>query len=806
MGVIADKIRKAIFGREVRDSIADGIEVVEKLREDYDKQVINAGNSNAEIVDARGGEKKLKDRLDKENEKTNIKFEEVNASLAEKMNKNTRDISVSQINKNLGKFDETFMTDEFLQQISGNAPISTIIKDRSITTLKLNQGTVYPNNTNFIKTKNIDLLSNAQFTSNKSISPTTGEEQITEGYKITDFIPVTEEKNYYTNQSNNMAYYNEEKIFLKGQRGGTWGGKLTIPVGVKYIRLTYRINTIPYLYEVDDNNIYALETLEMASVEYEKLIKRISAKAIKEIPLKNELYNILFDTLNLIIYKSMRKDGYYTKDGWITNESYNSTCFIEVEPNTTYWSNETNIVVMYDENFLPLKQLWGPDKWNGKTFTTTEKTKYVTINYNSKTITPMLFKESETQSNSIYLNSDFIDLLLKTLVDKNKKIELKSIKPFNVVKDSTNIYNPDDDESLNTAIKPDTGEVYIVEGYQASGFIKINGNYVCISQSHNVAFYDESKSYISGISGGWSNPLTIPTNAKYLKATFKIDSPVRQINLGDTLLPYEDPNKVIINIDDTPLGNAFKNLFTQGERYSKLAGIKWNVLGNSITSTNYSRPNWWEILKDKYNLTVNNYGISGTTLAHTDERHLWDYDFGKLNAEEIGYIKEDSSTWSTGNCMCERFDKMIDDVDLITVMGSTNDGQVPLGEWNSIDTSTFYGALNVLITGLIKKYPNKKIAFFTPIQSANCYQTNVANPSAELDKKSSTSTLSIQLRAEAIKRKCNQYGIPCLDLFNTSGINGLRLNKYRQDDTLHPSIEGNKDLSIIIENFILTLF
>ena len=64
MGIIADKIRKAIFGGEVRDSIADGIEVVEQLREDYDNQVINAGNSNAEIVDARGGQAKLKDRLD----------------------------------------------------------------------------------------------------------------------------------------------------------------------------------------------------------------------------------------------------------------------------------------------------------------------------------------------------------------------------------------------------------------------------------------------------------------------------------------------------------------------------------------------------------------------------------------------------------------------------------------------------------------------------------------------------------------------------------------------------------------------
>lgn len=77
MGIIADKIRRAIFGGEVRDSIADGIEVVEQLREDYDNQVINAGNSNAEIVDARGGEAKLKDRLDNFDEQLDTKAKQV---------------------------------------------------------------------------------------------------------------------------------------------------------------------------------------------------------------------------------------------------------------------------------------------------------------------------------------------------------------------------------------------------------------------------------------------------------------------------------------------------------------------------------------------------------------------------------------------------------------------------------------------------------------------------------------------------------------------------------------------------------
>ena len=46
------------------------------------------------------------------------------------------DIDVSDINKNLGKIDQTFLTDELLQQISGNAPINAVPANGSLTTQK----------------------------------------------------------------------------------------------------------------------------------------------------------------------------------------------------------------------------------------------------------------------------------------------------------------------------------------------------------------------------------------------------------------------------------------------------------------------------------------------------------------------------------------------------------------------------------------------------------------------------------------------------------------------------------------------
>ena len=75
-----DNVKGALFGKDVRGSIHDGIDAINKevesttnrqehLEDTFDQLVINSGNSNAEIVDARVGENgksyaKLGDRLD----------------------------------------------------------------------------------------------------------------------------------------------------------------------------------------------------------------------------------------------------------------------------------------------------------------------------------------------------------------------------------------------------------------------------------------------------------------------------------------------------------------------------------------------------------------------------------------------------------------------------------------------------------------------------------------------------------------------------------------------------------------------
>lgn len=394
-------------------------------------------------------------------------------------------------------------------------------------------------------------------------------------------------------------------------------------------------------------------------------------------------------------------------------------------------------------------------------------------------------------------------------MSKTHSIQVQSLEAFNV--ETSNLLHRvkiidhayvDQTNGIQVNVSSPSSSLY---SYSLTDFVEVeqNQNY-CITQQHNVAFYDENKQFLSGIMGGWVNPLTIPTSAKYIRIT--LDSAKEKFMIKAETLPSISQRGIKLTFSGDDWKNAFNQLLNGTS--NPLLGLKWNVLGDSITSTNYSRPNWWEIISSKYGMTVNNYGFSGTTLAHTNDRHLWDKDFAKLDATEIGYVPDEPSTWSTGCCFVERFARMEDDVDLITVMGGTNDDSVPLGEWNDTRTDTFYGALNQLFKGLIAKYPDKVVAVFTPIQSANCYITNVSNPSVELDKKTPTDTLTIQLRAEAIKRKASQHGLPCLDLFNMSGISGVEGRKelvYRNDDNLHPSELGNEYMARVIEKFLMSI-
>ena len=104
-------IREKGYGADTREAIAQALERV------YHDALLS-GNANMEVSMARKHFKDLASRLDASDN-------------------DMRNISVDWINKNLGKLDQTFMSDEFLQQMAGNTPINAVPADRAITTEKI---------------------------------------------------------------------------------------------------------------------------------------------------------------------------------------------------------------------------------------------------------------------------------------------------------------------------------------------------------------------------------------------------------------------------------------------------------------------------------------------------------------------------------------------------------------------------------------------------------------------------------------------------------------------------------------------
>ncbi len=117
-----------------------------------------------------------------------------------------------------------------------------------------------------------------------------------------------------------------------------------------------------------------------------------------------------------------------------------------------------------------------------------------------------------------------------------------------------------------------------------------------------------------------------------------------------------------------------------------LKGLTVNALGDSyFDGHGLDRSKvWLSLLANKYDIKMNNYGIGGSTVSN--------------------YVNK--------NPMCVRYASMAkNNADIVLLEGGRNDfnQSVPLGTADSRDTKTFSGALNVIIEGLKKKYPNAMI-------------------------------------------------------------------------------------------------
>ena len=118
-----------------------------------------------------------------------------------------------------------------------------------------------------------------------------------------------------------------------------------------------------------------------------------------------------------------------------------------------------------------------------------------------------------------------------------------------------------------------------------------------------------------------------------------------------------------------------------------LGGVTINALGDSYFEGSDLEKEyvWLSLLGSKYNMYMNNYGKGGSTV---------------------------SNKITTNSPMCDRYKSMANNnPDIVLLEGGRNDfnKDVSIGEIDGYDTTTFAGALNVIIEGLKEKYPNAMI-------------------------------------------------------------------------------------------------
>ena len=212
---------------------------------------------------------------------------------------------------------------------------------------------------------------------------------------------------------------------------------------------------------------------------------------------------------------------------------------------------------------------------------------------------------------------------------------------------------------------------------------------------------------------------------------------------------------------------------------------KINFLGDSITEGHgCTDPEncFASRIAREYGAVCRNYGIGGTRIARQkqpSENPRHDLDF-------VG-----------------RYDQMDPDADIVAVFGGTNDfghGDAPIGDMADRTPDTFYGALHLLYTGLITRYPSARIVVLTPLHRI-CEES----PYGSKGKAVPAGTLIDYVRI--IRQVAEYYSLPILDLFANSGLQPKVpiIQERFIPDGLHPNDEGHRLLAEQIAAFLMTL-
>lgn len=194
------------------------------------------------------------------------------------------------------------------------------------------------------------------------------------------------------------------------------------------------------------------------------------------------------------------------------------------------------------------------------------------------------------------------------------------------------------------------------------------------------------------------------------------------------------------------------------------SGKKMNVIGDSIVQGSYG--NFINVIRDILCLSeARNYGVGGSCLAS-------------------------SSADSQYPPSVLRYANMDTDAQIIIVHAGTNDysAQIPLGDSDSEDITTFNGALNVMMNGLREMYPTALIIFDSILHRFN----------------DGALTIKASEYRQCIEDRCLANHVVFYDAYKYSGFDFVKgyYDHILTSDGLHPNQTGANILGRKLAGFI----
>jgi lysophospholipase L1-like esterase len=491
---------------------------------------------------------------------------------------------------------------------------------------------------------------------------------------------------------------------------------------------------------------------------------KMANKAITAEKLKNV---INLKRTNLFNPDEVEKGGFYDYQTglWVNSANYASTPPIEIEGGVEYGSNVKRYIAFYDVdgNFIT-----GYTGWTSP-ITTPENARIFRGTMLQTEIPTYMFTKGKTPA--VYVGYDDVTFNLSGLKLKGKDIEdlLVNINNMDFVDliPGKNLANPNE-FVYGMAAHWSTGELrdYSSSFLNSTGFIPVEpGKTYTRNYRHAICFYDQQQNYVIGYSTGdevnnATNDFTVPEGCYFVRLPIH-DSYLDkyQVEEGAETTAFEPfgPKYKF----DYPVDISNAEIVNATENFWKGKNIVYT--GDSITA-NSGASYYPSIVASNLGATFDNYAISGSTFA--------------VNPNNP----------SSRTPLATRFMDMTDNADLVIVACSTNDWQydwTSLGDNESRDIHTFYGALHTVCLGLIKKYPGKPILFMTPIKRA---QSPYTTPDAK-----NANGKTLREYGEILKDVCTQYSIPVLDMYAESGIYPFdpELRDMFVPDNTHPNAAGH---------------